>query len=200
VRKEFAARAAAIAAIFWVGSVPAHHSISVFDISTPIWVTGTVVSYEAINPHAIIALEERINDGTVVRWLIEGPALQRLARMDVEPDFIQAGDVIEVCGFAPKLQFSSQRPSPDTVGYPSQTIHGHVLLMPDRRMRLWGPYGKLENCIRPDDRVQTWVQFLNMDPMAQPAWCRSRSFVRVASLAPEAFVNEVGSLMADPCE
>lgn len=54
---------AGIVALIVAGTVAAHHSISMFEISTPVWVKGTVVSVEAINPHAIIVLEGSTSDG-----------------------------------------------------------------------------------------------------------------------------------------
>lgn len=200
MKSRFVTWTAAMMALAASGTVPAHHSISMFEIASPIWVKGEVVSYEAINPHAVIVLEETTTNGSERRWLIEGPAPGRLERMGVGRDFIQAGDVIEVCGFPPKAEFSTQRRPADAPGYPPQAIHGHVLRLPDGHMRHWGPYGKIENCIRPEDQAQTWIEFLNTDPMAREAWCRSPSFVWADSLPPRALIDEINGLMADPCE
>lgn len=200
MRSRLATFTATLVALGVVGPVSAHHSISMFEISAPIWVRGTVVRFEAINPHAIIELEEATNDGSARRWLIEGPDLRRLGRMGAGPGVLQTGDMIEVCGFPPKAEFSSPRPSSGTAGYPPQSLHGHVLIMPGGQMRTWGSYGKLENCIRAGDQVQTWLNFVNTDPMARAAWCISRTFVWAASLPPTEFVDEVNSLMIDPCE
>lgn len=200
MRSRFSTWTAAIAALVVAGTAPAHHSISMFEIATPIWVKGVVVRYEPINPHAIIVLEETRSDGMVRRWSVEGPTLRRLGLMNVGPDFIQIGDVIEICGFPPKVEFSSQRPSLDTVGYPPQAFHGHVLRLPGGQMRHWGPYGKIENCIRPEDQARTWADFLNTDPMALTAWCASRTFVWADSLPPQEFVDQVNRMMANPCE
>jgi hypothetical protein len=71
--------------------------------------------------------------------------------------------------------------------------------MPDGRMRLFGPYGKLDNCVRPHDTAQSWVDFLNADPLARQAWC-VRNFVTVPSTAPKALVDEINGLMANPCD
>jgi hypothetical protein len=171
-----------------------------FDISAPVWVKGTVVRHDAVNPHTIIVLDETTADGQVRRWSVEGPSLQKLTRMGVGPDFIETGDVLEICGFPPKPQFSSQRPSPDSPGYPAQVFHGHVLVLPDGQMSIWGSYGKLENCIRPEDQARTWIDFLNADAMARDAWCRSRLFVNVASLPPTEFVDEISRRLNDPCD
>lgn len=71
--------------------------------------------------------------------------------------------------------------------------------MPDGQMRHWGRYGKIENCIRPEDSTQKWLDFVNTDPMAREAWCNSRGFVWADSLPPKAFVDQVDSQMATPC-
>jgi hypothetical protein len=54
------AAAAAGAFVALSGSSPAeaHHSVGMFDLSTPIWVKGTVIAYEPIAPNAMIHLEE----------------------------------------------------------------------------------------------------------------------------------------------
>ena len=120
MKQSMPAWAAAIAVLACTGPLRAHHSISAIDISTPIWVKGTVVLYEVVNPHVMIALEERREDGQVQRWTVEGPNLGRLARYGLGKDFLQAGDVIEVCGFAPKPNVEKSWPPP-------RFVHGHLL-------------------------------------------------------------------------
>jgi hypothetical protein len=173
--------------------------MSMFDLQKSIWLKGTVISYEPVNPHARLALEQKTEDGQVQRWLVEGPNLNRLHRMGVDKDFLKAGDVIEVCGFPFKQEFN--RPSPPDGGRsPRPAMHAHMLVMPDGHMRLFGPYGKLDNCIRPHDTTRSWVDFLNTDPLARQAWCASQTFVTVPSTAPKAFVDDVNRLMADHCD
>ena len=200
MRTKLVKWAAPIAMLAVAGAVSAHHSISMFDISTPIWVEGVVVSHDAVNPHTILSLEESASDGTARRWLVEGPSLQKLARMGLGSDFIRPGDVLQVCGFPPKAEFSSQRASPDSAGYPAQAFHGHLLVMPGGRMSIWGSYGKLENCIRPGDQPQMWIDFINTDPMARDAWCASRAFASAASPPPRGLINEINRRMTNPCD
>jgi hypothetical protein len=196
--KTTATLAAAMAALACAGIASAHHSQMMFDISTPVWVKGTVVRYQPIDPHALVTLDETTADGQVKRWLMEGPTAARLKRMGAGPDFLKAGDVIEVCGFAWKKEFSSRvPPAAIDTSYPS--IHAHMLVMPDGRMRLFGPYGKLDNCIRPGDSTESWAEFLNRDPEARDRWCRGLNNVNVPSLPPKAFVDEVNKRIAQPC-
>ena len=132
MKQRIATWAATITALACASPLRAHHSISMFEISAPIWVKGTVVRYEA-------------------------------------------GDVIEVCGFALKEEYS--RPSADTDDARPRFVHGHVLVMPDGHMQSWGPYGKLDNCIRPDDQAQSWLDFLSADPLARGLWCGIQTYV-----------------------
>jgi hypothetical protein len=201
MKKHVAALAAAIAALACVGSLRAHHSVRMIDVSKPIWVKGTVVRYEPVSPHTMFELEVVRADGQLQRWTIEGPFPGRLQRilavngMRADEDFLSAGDVIEVCGFYPK-QGQATSSGADRPSY----IHGHVLVMPDRRMETWGPYGKLDNCIRANDDASAWLDFVNADPLAQEFWCNSRRFVGIASTAPEGFVAEVDSRIATSCD
>jgi len=175
----------AATALLFAGNGRAHHSSSMFDISKPIWVKGTVTRYQPISPHALISLDQEGEAGKVQRWTVEGPSLFRLKRMGVAEDFLKAGDAIEICGFAFR--------SPAAGGSSRPGLHGHVLVMPNGKMRLFGPYGKIDNCIRPDVPVQTWVDFLNTDPLAREAWCGFRTKGSTGK------TDEIDRLMAHPC-
>jgi hypothetical protein len=199
MRRTMKQWAAALAALTCVGPVRAHHSMAMFDLQKSIWLKGTVVSYEPFNPHARLTLEQKGEDGQVHRWLVEGPNLNRLQRMGVDKDFLKAGDVIEVCGFPFRQEFA--RPVPADPGAPPRPVmHAHMLVMPDGHMRLFGPYGKLDNCIRPHDTTQSWVAFLNADPLGRQAWCAGQTYVSVPSTAPKGFVEDVNRLMANHCD
>jgi hypothetical protein len=195
--KTTAVAATALAALSCVSSVDAHHSISMFDIGKPVWVKGTVVRFEPINPHIIFALDESTADGRARRWTIEGSGLNSFNRRGLGRDFLKAGDVIEVCGFALKEELARPEATAGNLSRPD--IHGHVLIMPDGQMQIFGGYGKTENCIRPDDEISSWVDFLNGNNMARGVWCMRRFGASFPSVAPQAFVAEVNRLMANPC-
>ena len=173
--------------------------MSMFYLQKSIWLKGTVVDYQPVNPHARLTLEQKTEGGQAQRWLVEGPNLNRLHRMGAGSDFLKPGDVIEVCGFPFKREFA-QPSTVDPEHPPRPAMHAHMVVMPDGHMRLFGPYGKLDNCIRPHDTTQSWVQFLNTDPLARQAWCNSQSIASVPSTAPPGFVDEINKLMVNPCE
>ncbi len=164
----------------------------------PIWLKGTIVRSEPANPHAWIVVEQRAEDGRIAQWTIEGPIQSRLARMGVGPDFLKPGDAIEVCGFALNGYAATRGAGPDPYRVSPNFVHGHLLVFPDGRKRLWGPYGRLGNCVRADDAAQAWADFLNADPLAWEAWCTWRTG-SASTVASSVFLDEVKRLLGAPC-
>ncbi len=203
--KSMALRVATLCALVVPGQLPAHHSIGMFELASPVWLSGTVVRFEPVNPHAWIEIEQQAADGRVQRWLVEGPGsfrFQRVLRQNGltgADDFLSVGDVIEVCGFP--FRRDTVRGSAATTGVTDSppVVHGHILVMQDGRMQAFGPYGMLTNCLRPNDQAQTWADFLNRNPMAWEFWCRSRQYTHVASIARQALVDEVDGVIDQPC-
>jgi len=177
-----------LVAVGWSAAPLAHHSISMVDIGAPVWVKGTVSEFRFQHPHVMFTLEFTGANGQVEKMQVEGPNLARMGRMGAGADFLKAGDVIDACGFHLKAPYTK----PDF-------IHAQVLVFADGHMRLYGPYGKLENCIRPGDSAEKWVKFLKDDPLAMPAWCASHQYTQVPTVAPPGFVDAVERLMGNPC-
>ena len=159
--KRTATWAAAMAALGWAGSLWAHHALGNFDTALPLWVKGTVVRFERVNPHSVIFLDQKLGDGRIHRWAVDGPALVQLNRRGIAPDFLEIGAVIEVCGFATKTGVPSERvrPPADDTGADSsapsmsgQLLQGEVLVMPDGRKWFWSDYGQLQKCIGPGEQ------------------------------------------------
>ena len=180
------------------GSLAAHHSLRMIETSTPVWVKGAVVRYEIKNPHTVVELDETTADGQVLRWTLEGPIPGRVERMHVDATLLKRGDVIEVCGFRPKPQESGGY-GPDIASRPY--IHGHLIVMPDGRKQPWGPYGKMQNCVRPADSVEAWSGFLNSDAIARELWCNGNRQISVPTIAAAtALAGEIDRSLASPCQ
>lgn len=148
---------AALVALAASGTVGAHHSLGRFDTDTPLWVKGTIVRFERVNPHSVIFLDQTRADGRVHRWAVDGPAVGGLAQMGVGEDSLKPGDVIEVCGFATKQGASSLKPSTGSAasGAPvqGQLMNGHLLVLADGQKRFWSDYGQLGKCISDEERA-----------------------------------------------
>jgi hypothetical protein len=189
--------AATLAALTCGGALHAHHSISAIDTSTPVWVKGTVVRYEIVNPHTMVEVEETTSDGQVKRWTVEGPFLRRFRSKDIDESFLREGDVVEVCGFVPKWVL--ERAAADPAVPRLRFIHGHLLVKADGERSPWGSYGKMENCVRPGDATASWVQFLNTNAFARVLWCNPYR-TRVPTIAAASvLVDEINRLMTSPC-
>src|SRR3954466_8600195 len=101
MKKGMGAFIVTIGGVAGSGSLAAHHSLARFDTTTPVWVTGTVVRFERVNPHSRIFVDAR-EHGQVQHWVVDGPGPNVLARMGLGDDFLKAGDLIEACGFVLK--------------------------------------------------------------------------------------------------
>jgi hypothetical protein len=146
----------ATALLVWPGVLAAHHSLAQFDRETAVWVTGTVIRFDRVNPHSLIFVEQTGTGGHVEQWAVDGPAPNALARNGVTQEFLKAGDVITVCGSAMKPEFERARlalgPGSSISGRP---LSGHLLVTPDGKRRVWSDYGALEKCLKPgEDKEQ----------------------------------------------
>ncbi len=193
-----------LASLAWPVMAPAHHSVSVIDTSAPVWVKGRVLRYRPGAPHAVLELEEQAPDGQRQRWLAEGPFPGRMARLIAqyggsEMQYLKPGDVIEVCGFRPKATYAVERTYADLDPDRSRFLHAELMIMPDGRLRTWGPYGKLDNCVRPGDTLAQWLAFLARDPLARELWCAGQRLEGTASVTPRSFVEDVNRMLAAPC-
>lgn len=195
--------AATVAALAWAGALQAHHSSSMFALTSPVWVQGTVVRFDRVNPHSIVTVEETTDDGQVYRWAVEGPDLRRLDLRGIEQSFLEAGDIVRICAFPLRVA----RP-PSTVAdvQSAQFVHGHILVTPDGQKLPWGSYGKLGECIRSDGDAerQAWLDYVNSDPHIRDQLCGERSASWLATEASKAFVKafveEINGFLANPCE
>ncbi len=87
-----------LALILAATPLSAHHRWSV-DRSELVTVNGTVVEFVWENPHPMITLEVRNNDGVTEEWLIGGPALNRMEANGWTGTTVNPGDVITGIGY-----------------------------------------------------------------------------------------------------
>jgi hypothetical protein len=76
----------------------AHHSWPV-DMSRLVTVTGTVTQFTWENPHPMITLEVRSDDGKVEKWSVGGPALNRIEANGWTRSTVKPGDVMTGIGY-----------------------------------------------------------------------------------------------------
>jgi hypothetical protein len=76
----------------------AHHSTAMYDMASPITVTGVVTRFEWTNPHAFIYLNVKDEKGVVQEWAIEMMSLNHLKSYGWARDLVKPGDVISCTG------------------------------------------------------------------------------------------------------
>jgi hypothetical protein len=83
-----------------VRAVPlfAHHSWPV-SMSQLVTVRGTVKEFVWGNPHPMITLEVRTDDGNIEKWLVGGPAINRMEANGWTKTTVKPGDVITGTGY-----------------------------------------------------------------------------------------------------
>jgi Family of unknown function (DUF6152) len=88
----------AVALVSCTVALSAHHSwpISRGQLVT---VKGTVTEFAWENPHPMITLEVRTDDGKVEKWLVGGPAINRMEANGWTKTTVKPGDVITGIGY-----------------------------------------------------------------------------------------------------
>lgn len=79
-------------------SLSAHHSWPV-NMEKLVTVKGTVMQFEWANPHPMITLEVKGDDGRAEKWLIGGPAINRMEANGWTRDTVKPGDVLTGTGY-----------------------------------------------------------------------------------------------------
>jgi len=88
----------ALALVSGAVALSAHHS---WPISRDQLVTvkGTVMEFAWENPHPMITLEVRTDDGKIEKWLVGGPAITRMEANGWTKTTVKPGDVITGIGY-----------------------------------------------------------------------------------------------------
>jgi hypothetical protein len=83
-------------------AVYAHHGTSAYDTSKLTTVKGTVTDFQFNNPHVMISVEAKDEQGKVETWISEANSPNVLTRHGWNRDIIKKGDQITVIGNRPK--------------------------------------------------------------------------------------------------
>ena len=97
--------AAVFAAVFLLcssGPALAHHGGSAYDTAHPLTVTGTVKEFQFIQPHPLITLDVKDDQGAVTEWSVEMTAPNHLVHYGWNGKKLKPGDQITVTGLPSK--------------------------------------------------------------------------------------------------
>ncbi|MBZ5659324.1 MAG: hypothetical protein LAO08_02870 [Acidobacteriia bacterium] len=88
----------AVCALVLAGPALAHHGGSAYDTSHPLTLTGTVKEFQFIQPHPLITLEAKDDQGVVTEWSVEMTAPNHLVHFGWSGKKLKPGDQITVIG------------------------------------------------------------------------------------------------------
>jgi hypothetical protein len=78
--------------------VLAHHSTAMYDMASPVTVTGTVTKFEWTNPHAFVYLDVKNEKGEIEHWEVEMMSLNHLKSYGWMHTTVKPGDMISCTG------------------------------------------------------------------------------------------------------
>ena len=78
-------------------SLFAHHSINWAE-KEPTTLTGKLTEFKFINPHVMLSMEVKDEQGNIQKWTVEGTGPARLRRAGWDRDTLKVGKVISVVG------------------------------------------------------------------------------------------------------
>jgi Family of unknown function (DUF6152) len=84
---------------FLVATVPvfAHHGAVAYDEVKVVTISGTVTSFQFINPHCIVSIDAKDSSGNVQKWTVETPPPSMMKHnAGWYRDMMKAGDQIRV--------------------------------------------------------------------------------------------------------
>ena len=86
--------------LFMVACLPAfaHHGKDNYDVQHPITLSGTVITYEFLNPHVLIRFDVTDANGATSKWIAEGDPPQKLYRAGWKRDSLKPGDKVTITG------------------------------------------------------------------------------------------------------
>ena len=87
-----------LALVFAVAPLSAHHSWPI-SYDRLVTVKGTVVEFKWSNPHPMMTLEVKGADGRTEKWLVGGPAINRMEANGWTKTTVKPGDVITGTGY-----------------------------------------------------------------------------------------------------
>jgi hypothetical protein len=98
-KRWFAGLAAGIVLLALSGPVFGHHnSAARYDEEHPVTITGTVVQFRMISPHARIIIEVKGENGEAVHWDTETSSPAALYRRGWRTEDLKPGDSVTVTG------------------------------------------------------------------------------------------------------
>ncbi|HZP32121.1 MAG TPA: DUF6152 family protein [Candidatus Acidoferrales bacterium] len=80
----------------------AHHGTAAYQEDRQVTVTGTVTGFEFANPHTLVYLDVKQNNGTVAKWQGEMTSPNHLVRAGWTKNTLRPGEQVTITGLPMK--------------------------------------------------------------------------------------------------
>lgn len=80
------------------GSMFAHHSVAVHDLTRIVTLEATVTKFEFINPHNLLHFDVKDAEGNVEKWVANAGHLAQMKKLGWNRDIFKPGDQITISG------------------------------------------------------------------------------------------------------
>jgi len=121
----------------------AHHSFAgVFDGNKVIRLKGVITRFDAVNPHSMMYVDTKGNDGNLERWALEGPSIVQLARRGLDNNkAFRIGESIQACGYLKKDDASPPGHEASRQSA-ARLVSAELLTLSDGEQVVWSNYGQ----------------------------------------------------------
>lgn len=88
------------AAVFLLVCAPVfpHHGRSNYDVTNTVTIKGVVTQFDWVNPHALIYLDVKGDEGKMEKWIAETNSPNTLSRQGWARDTVKVGDEVTLVG------------------------------------------------------------------------------------------------------
>jgi hypothetical protein len=81
----------------FAGMASAHHSLgATYDLKKEVKLEGKLIQILLRNPHSLLQIEVRDQDGKIQRWALESKGAKSLLKEGIEPGTLKTGDQVSV--------------------------------------------------------------------------------------------------------
>lgn len=76
----------------------AHHGRSNYDVTSTVTIKGVVTQFDWVNPHALIYVDVKSEEGKMEKWIAETNSPNTLSRQGWARDTVKVGDEVTLVG------------------------------------------------------------------------------------------------------
>ena len=76
--------------------ISAHHGVAHYDMKKTISLTGTVTAFDWGNPHCLVHLDAKDDEGIVRHWTLEMASTAAMSKRGWDKDALKRGDMVIV--------------------------------------------------------------------------------------------------------